>query len=157
MEFIKTFSNPNDKTYPVVKKAFSIYSWIALLGFVIFAYISNVPIDEGTKAMYKALDVIFVIFCVLAVPALAAVGFIIYVDTQRKKEHYKHFNKSKLNKHIYAFDIINAVIMGLFCCTCIYPIIYVIAGSFNQGADYAIGGVYFLPRLFTFENYTVVL
>jgi putative aldouronate transport system permease protein len=40
---------------------------------------------------------------------------------------------------------------------CIYPVIYVLAGSFNQGADYAAGGIYFLPRLFTFENYKVVL
>ena len=40
---------------------------------------------------------------------------------------------------------------------CIYPLYYVLIGSFNQGADYSKGGVYLLPRLFTFENYKVVL
>lgn len=47
--------------------------------------------------------------------------------------------------------------MTVFMLLCIYPLVYVLAGSFNQGADYTAGGVYFLPRLFTFENYKVVL
>ena len=47
--------------------------------------------------------------------------------------------------------------MAIFCVLCIYPIIYVVVGSFNQGADYSKGGVYLLPRLFTFENYKIVL
>ena len=55
------------------------------------------------------------------------------------------------------FDVVLAVIIGLFCVLCIYPIIYVLAGSFNQGADYSVGGVWLLPRVFTFENYQIVL
>lgn len=157
MNVVKTFSDLDNKTYPVIKKTVSLISWSILLACAIFAYLANIPIDEGTAAMYKTMDALFIVFAILAFPAFLSVVFIFIIDRLRKKEYYKHFNKSKLNKHIYPFDVINAVLMGLFCCCCIYPIIYVIAGSFNQGADYAVGGVYFLPRLFTFENYKVVL
>lgn len=157
MTMIKNFSDPANKSYPAIRKTSLIFVWIALIGFVVFAYLSNISIDEGTDTMYATLDLLFVVFCILAIPAVVALALIIYIDIKRKQEYYKHFNKSKLNKHIYIFDVINAVLMGLFCCCCVYPIIYVIAGSFNQGADYAVGGVYFLPRLFTFENYKIVI
>ena len=157
MEFLKRFYNPDDTVYPVIKKILKTFAIIAILGAVIFGYVSNVTIDEGTERMYKTLDVIFIVFCVLAVPAVLSVAFMIFVDHKRKQEYYRHFRKSKLNSKIYPFDVINFTLMALFCCLCIYPIIYVLAGSFNQGADYSIGGVYFLPRLFTFENYKVVL
>lgn len=157
MEILKKFYNPDDTVYPVIRNVLKIFATIVLISCVVFGYISNVPIDEGTEQMYKLLDTIFVVFCVLAIPAIASIAFIVFVDRQRKKEYYKHFRKSKLNSRIYAFDVINFTAMALFCCMCIYPIIYVIAGSFNQGADYSIGGIYFLPRLFTFENYKVVL
>ena len=68
---------------------------------------------------------------------------------------YKHRNRTK--KHVHVFDVINFAWMTIFCLLCLYPIIYVIAGSFNQGQDYSKGGVYFFPRLFTFENYRLVL
>ena len=156
-ELIKRFCNPDDNVYPIVKKILRAFSFIALIGCLIFGYISNIEIDEGTAQMYKRLDNLFIVFCVLSVPAILFIAFIVYIDHKRKKEYYRHFNKSKLNSRIYPFDVVNFTLMALFCCLCIYPIIYVIAGSFNQGADYAIGGVYFLPRLFTFENYSVVL
>ncbi len=35
--------------------------------------------------------------------------------------------------------------------------IYVLAGSFNEGLDYIQGGIYFFPRTFTLENYKLVL
>ena len=79
------------------------------------------------------------------------------MHAKRNKIYYSRFNRSRLNKQIHVFDVVNFTVMALFCLCCIYPIIYVLAGSFNQGADYAIGGVYFLPRLFTFENYKVVV
>jgi putative aldouronate transport system permease protein len=40
---------------------------------------------------------------------------------------------------------------------CIFPILYVFGGSFSQGRDYSKGGIFLLPRVFTFENYAVVL
>lgn len=157
MGILQRFYNPDDEKYPVIRKILMIFSVAVLIVTAFFGYVSNVTIDEGTEEMYATLDTIFIICCVFAVFAVAAIVFIAYVDKRRKKEHYKRFRKSKLNSRIYAFDVINFIVMALFCCLCLYPIIYVLAGSFNQGADYAIGGVYFLPRLFTFENYRVVL
>lgn len=157
MGILQRFYNPDDEKYPVIRKILMIFSVAVLIVTAFFGYVSNVTIDEGTEKMYVTLDTIFIICCVFAVFAVAAIVFIAYVDKRRKKEHYKRFRKSKLNSRIYVFDVINFIVMALFCCLCLYPIIYVLAGSFNQGADYAIGGVYFLPRLFTFENYRVVL
>ena len=45
----------------------------------------------------------------------------------------------------------------MFAIASIYPLIYVIAGSFNEGSDYINGGVWLFPRVFSFENYQVVL
>ena len=130
---------------------------VVYIGFFAFLYLSNVTIDEGTQTMYEALDAVFYVFCALLVPAVGATAFWIAVAVLRKKEYYRHFNKSKLNHRIRAFDVILFILMALFCLMCIFPIIYVLAGSFNQGADYSKGGVYLLPRVFTFENYRVVL
>lgn len=145
------------EAYPLLKRILTPVLTVIYVGFFVFLYLSLVTIDEGTQAMYLALDAVFYVFCALLVPALAATGFLIAVKVLRKKEYYRHFNKCKLNHRIRAFDVILAVLMGLFCVMCIYPIVYVIAGSFNQGADYSRGGVYLLPRIFTFENYRVVL
>jgi len=145
------------ETYPRLKRILTPVLTAVYVGFFVFLYLSLVKIDEGTAAMYRTLDVVFYVFCALLVPALAATAFLIAVSVLRKKEYYRHFNKSKLNRRIRAFDVILAILMGGFCILCLYPIVYVLAGSFNQGADYAIGGVYFLPRIFTFENYRVVL
>ncbi|AEE98091.1 carbohydrate ABC transporter permease [Mahella australiensis] len=51
------------------------------------------------------------------------------------------------------FDIFNVILMILFMFICIYPFIYVIALSFNDGIDAMRGGIYFFPRKFTLENY----
>lgn len=56
-----------------------------------------------------------------------------------------------------AFDWINYVILGLFALITLYPFIYVIAGSFNDGMDYAAGGVWLWPRKVTLANYAVVM
>ena len=100
---------------------------------------------------------LFYIFCGLLPVAAAGVGCFVYVYCKRQKVWLSRFRKSKLNRRVGVFDIVLAVIIGLFCILCIYPIVYVLAGSFNQGADYSIGGVWILPRVFTFENYAVVL
>jgi putative aldouronate transport system permease protein len=120
-------------------------------------YTSNIEIDEGDSTLYQTLDVLAVVsviaFVLIMVPTVW-LGIALY---KQKKALNKHIRKSKLNKQITLFDIINTTSMTLFMLLCIYPLIYVLAGSFNQGADYAAGGVYFLPRLFTFDNYKVVL
>lgn len=61
--------------------------------------------------------------------------------------------KNKMN----AFDWINYAILGLFALITLYPFIYVLAGSFNDGMDYAGGGVWLFPRKVTLANYTVVM
>ena len=139
------------------KKAIFLFVGAIVLGVLVFAYLANVQIDGATEQTYRTLDVLFYIFCGLLPVAAAAVGFFLYVHAKRQKIWLSRFRKSKLNRRIRTFDVVLAVVIGIFCVLCIYPIIYVLAGSFNQGADYSIGGVWFLPRVFTFENYGVVL
>lgn len=55
------------------------------------------------------------------------------------------------------FDWVNVICLLLFAAISVYPLIYVLAGSFNEGNDYLNGGVYFFPRAFTFENYSKVI
>ncbi len=55
------------------------------------------------------------------------------------------------------FDWINVSFMIIFAALSVYPLIYVIAGSFSEGADYINGGIYLFPRVFSLENYQVVL
>ena len=61
--------------------------------------------------------------------------------------------KNKMN----AFDWANYVVLGLFALITLYPFLYVLAGSFNDGMDYAGGGVWLFPRKITLANYTVVM
>lgn len=154
---MKKLTDLHGESYLRLKRILTPILTVVYIGFFISLYLSLVTIDEGTPAMYAALDAVFYVFCGLIVPALGATAFWIAVYVLRKKEYYRHFNKSKLNRRIKAFDVILFILMGLFCLMCLYPIVYVLAGSFNQGSDYSIGGVYFLPRVFTFENYRVVL
>ncbi|NOV01894.1 carbohydrate ABC transporter permease [Paenibacillus planticolens] len=54
------------------------------------------------------------------------------------------------------FDWANFGIMLIICFLTIYPIWYVLINSFNEGTDAMRGGIYWLPRVFTIENYTTV-
>ncbi len=150
-------TNHYDDAYRSFKKWATLAIVLICVGTLVFAYLSNVTIDEGTPQMYQTLDVVFYVFCGLLVLAAALTAFLIYVTVKRRKIYYSKFNKSKLNHRIRTFDVVLAILIGLFCILCIYPIFYVISGSFNQGADYSKGGVWILPRVFTFENYRVVL
>lgn len=38
----------------------------------------------------------------------------------------------------------------------LYPLWYVLIGSFNEGLDYLSGGVYFIPRKFVIDNYLLI-
>ena len=138
-----------------VKTAVNPICWITLICTVFFTYVSLIPIDEATEEMYLTLDSIANVFYVLGAIALSILIFLTVLTIIKKKEYYKNFNRKKTK--VYLFDVINFLWMGLFCLCCIYPIYYVLIGSFNQGADYDKGGVYLLPRIFTFENYRIVL
>ncbi len=54
-------------------------------------------------------------------------------------------------------QLLIVLLLLLLCVTVIYPFMYMLAISLNEGSDAAKGGVYLLPRQFTFYNYEVVL
>ncbi len=54
------------------------------------------------------------------------------------------------------FDALNVFAMIVVCFVTIYPIWYVIVNSLNDGQDGMRGGIYWLPRMFSIENYQAV-
>lgn len=48
---------------------------------------------------------------------------------------------------------INYIALALLCFIMVYPFIYFLVLSFNDGVDAMRGGIYFWPRKFTLENY----
>lgn len=54
------------------------------------------------------------------------------------------------------FDVLNIIGMCILIFLTLYPFWYCLIGSFNEGADYAQGGVYLLTRKFTWANYRAV-
>lgn len=54
------------------------------------------------------------------------------------------------------FDLLNNIGMLLICFVTLYPIWYVVVNSLNEGMDGMRGGIYWWPRVFSFENYTAV-
>ena len=54
------------------------------------------------------------------------------------------------------FDMFNIVIMVAVCFIVLYPIWYTLVNSFNNGQDAMLGGIYWWPRMFTFDNYKEV-
>ena len=156
MKGLHSLMNISPSRYRAMKKIISPLAAVSLIGFLLFAYVSHAEIDEATQGTYAAVKALFAVFCILAALSLFAVAFLIYAGRESRKAFPVLARKSRLNSHVYPFDVVNAILMGLFCLCCLYPIWYVLIGSFNQGADYSKGGVYFLPRLLTFENYKVV-
>lgn len=73
-----------------------------------------------------------------------------------KKQQLMIGTSGKKNKLTW-FDFLNSALLIIFCLMAIFPLIYVLAGSFNEGRDYIQGGVYFWPRIFTFSNYETIL
>ncbi|OBR68905.1 ABC transporter permease [Paenibacillus oryzae] len=51
------------------------------------------------------------------------------------------------------FNVCNVLIMIVLIVFTLYPFWYSVIGSFNEGSDYARGGVYLLTRKFTLDNY----
>lgn len=54
------------------------------------------------------------------------------------------------------FDVLNYSFLTLFSLLALYPLVYVLAGSFNDGMDYLRGGVFLFPRKPNLTNYRVI-
>lgn len=54
------------------------------------------------------------------------------------------------------WQILIILALGIFAFITLYPFIYVLAGSFNDGLDFDMGGVWFFPRKFSLDNYRAV-
>lgn len=121
---------------------------------IVFGYLRGIEIYAETGAMNAAFLAVAIVAGVLFAASLAAT---IACRTKRFRLAAKNPLARKKRQRWYVFDYVNVIIMVLFMVCCIYPIVYVVAGSFNVGSDYSTGGVWLLPREFTFENYEIVL
>ncbi len=65
--------------------------------------------------------------------------------------------KKKTAGKIEAFPIVNGLIMVLFVIVTLYPVLNTLAISLNDGTDALRGGIYLIPRKFTWKNYITVL
>jgi putative aldouronate transport system permease protein len=54
------------------------------------------------------------------------------------------------------FDAVNNLLMLIICFVTLYPIWYVLVHSFNDGADAMQGGIFWVPRVFSMDNYRAV-
>ena len=54
-------------------------------------------------------------------------------------------------------QIVIVALLALLCVSVVYPFLYMLAVSLNEGSDAAKGGVYLIPRSFTTLNYEIVL
>ncbi|MDQ0876527.1 putative aldouronate transport system permease protein [Paenibacillus sp. V4I3] len=54
-------------------------------------------------------------------------------------------------------QLLIVALLTMLCVTVLYPFLYMLAISLNEGADAAKGGVYLWPRSFTLINYEIVL
>ena len=68
----------------------------------------------------------------------------------------KTSNKIKRSKSDWAVTIVTYVLVTGLCLLIILPCLNVLALSFNDGKDAARGGVYFIPRVLTLDNYREV-
>lgn len=53
------------------------------------------------------------------------------------------------------FNFVNLAFLALLALITFYPFWYVLIASLNEGRDFVKGGVYFWPRILTFENYAM--
>ena len=51
------------------------------------------------------------------------------------------------------FKVFNYTFLGLLGLATFYPFWYVLVASLNEGRDFMRGGVWFFPRVLTWENY----
>jgi ABC-type sugar transport system, permease component len=62
----------------------------------------------------------------------------------------------KKNPGEKVFDVFLVIMMGAVLLITLYPFYYCVILSFNNGHDTNLGGIYFLPRVFTLKNYEYV-
>ncbi len=55
------------------------------------------------------------------------------------------------------FDVVNVLLLALFAFACLYPMYQSLILSLNDGKDAMRGGIYFLPRKWTLDNYKAIL
>lgn len=65
--------------------------------------------------------------------------------------------KRRHKRKITFADAIVLAILILTAIIAIYPFFYTIIGSFSNGKDFSKGGVWLYPRVFTFDNYKLIL
>lgn len=68
----------------------------------------------------------------------------------------KDKNKQRRIRKFGVVDAIIYIVLGLFALLTLYPFLYVLAGSFNDGNDFALGGVWIFPRKWSLTNYRIV-
>lgn len=61
-----------------------------------------------------------------------------------------------MRRRISVFTILNYIILAVIGFSMVYPFIYILAYSLNDGKDSMLGSLYFLPRKWTLDNYTQV-
>jgi putative aldouronate transport system permease protein len=59
-------------------------------------------------------------------------------------------------RRLTAFPVANVILMAAFAFICVYPFVFVLALSLNDGVDAQRGGIYFVPRTFSLENYRTI-
>lgn len=66
--------------------------------------------------------------------------------------------REKLHKttSLSVSGVIIIFVLGLIALITLYPFVYTLAGSFNDGTDFEKGGVWLIPRAFTLDNYNAV-
>ncbi|SFC60758.1 carbohydrate ABC transporter permease [Ruminococcus albus] len=69
----------------------------------------------------------------------------------------KHSIVSRRTKGDNIFDAFNTVFMLVFSIVILYPLLNMVAVSFNDGLDALKGGITLVPRVFTLKNYQHVL
>lgn len=152
---MKSVLDYHSRQFSSIRKVACWLSVILLAVTAFFIYVSQVEIDNATEETYAVVNRLRLIFTCIAPVALLVIMTYVVLFFKERKEKRALGGRRKANIHL--FDVINTSWMVAFCIMCIFPIIYVVAGSFSQGADYAKGGIYLLPRVFTFENYKLVL
>lgn len=152
---MKKILDYHSEQFPLIRKIACWVSAIILALEAFFVYVSQVEIDAATEQTYAIVGLMRLIFTCMTPVALLVIVTYVVLFFKEYKEKRTLSRRKKANIHL--FDVLNTGWMVAFCVMCIFPIIYVIAGSFSQGADYAKGGIYLLPRVFTFENYKLVL
>ena len=74
-----------------------------------------------------------------------------------KKQEKGHAPRYKASFGGVMFDVIKWIILIVFVIVTLYPVLNTLAVSLNDGLDTIRGGIYLIPRKFTWQNYQTVL